>query len=295
MKENRPSETAFTVLKSLVITANRPAAREIVVPETLDFAEQVLRYFGRNRFLRLAQKAWFRRLGDEIEKRTIPGLFLHHALRKLAVESFARREMDRGSDQFIMLGAGFDSLFYRLGKDAPNVRFLELDHPATHFAKRRFLESYDQTFPKNCDFGQLELGQSNGLNQCRVDPERNTLVIVEGVLMYLPETQVKTLLRVLSETFKNRFRILFSFLDQTGTRPEFHRQTRLANWWLRRYGEPFLWGTPPEKIESILEPANLVLEKLTTTREFARESFSFLEPTLPVANGEFLCLASTSI
>jgi len=51
----------------------------------------------------------------------IPGLMIHYVLRKNAIEKFTRNAIQEGAEQIVNLGAGFDSLLYRLAHELPGV------------------------------------------------------------------------------------------------------------------------------------------------------------------------------
>jgi O-methyltransferase involved in polyketide biosynthesis len=52
-------------------------------------------------------------------------------VRKHAIETIARRSASEGFSQLMVLGAGFDSLAFRLTSDSTFARAVEADHPDT--------------------------------------------------------------------------------------------------------------------------------------------------------------------
>jgi methyltransferase (TIGR00027 family) len=65
-------------------------------------------------------------------------LRLFIAMRSRFAEDSARRAIEQGVRQILVLGAGLDTFAYRL-EPAKDLRVFELDHPATQADKRRRL------------------------------------------------------------------------------------------------------------------------------------------------------------
>jgi methyltransferase (TIGR00027 family) len=105
----------------------------------------------------------------------------------------------RGVGQVVILGAGYDDRALRFR--APGVRFFELDHAATQADKRRRLVGgglrTDRLELIAADFGgHDEVGAL--LARAGHDTERDTLFICEGLLVYLDEPAIVTLLTALA-------------------------------------------------------------------------------------------------
>jgi methyltransferase (TIGR00027 family) len=104
-----------------------------------------------------------------------------------------------GIRQVVILGAGYDARALRFR--SPNVRFFEVDHPATQADKRQLLAKTgaavdDVTFVA-ADF--TEPGLSDALERAGHRQDARTAFLCEGVLRYLPEQSCRELLRVVGE------------------------------------------------------------------------------------------------
>ena len=73
------------------------------------------------------------------ESLTHPGILAHYWHRKRWIESRCRVAIKEGVTHVVVIGAGFDTLALRLAGEFPDVRWIELDHPATQGAKQRGL------------------------------------------------------------------------------------------------------------------------------------------------------------
>src|SRR5205085_10151013 len=77
----------------------------------------------------------------------------------------------------------------------------------------------------------------------RIDRAAPTLVVAEGVLMYLPPERVATLAHDLRGAIDGRVQAIATAISSDiHRRPRLHRDRPWVAWWLRAVGEPFRWG-----------------------------------------------------
>ena len=239
---------------------------------------------------------WFRRAVRLIEKVTIPGLFLHYALRKLAIEELARASLAEGFTQVVVLAAGFDTLAVRLHAEFPQVRFIEMDHPATQAVKEKVLREHG-VVGSNLSFVSIDLADGDLGDRLRAVPgfaaNLRTLFVGEGILVYLSGAQVSALFEALRRCVEADARFLFTVM---GRRPDgsigFRSSTPLTDWWLRLKGEPFKWGLEPRRLGSFLSERGFRPLSWVTHEEL-REKHLGVAPLrrIPSAAGEAICLA----
>ena len=93
------------------------------------------------------------------------------------------------------------------------------------------------------------------LELCRDMP---TLVIAEGLLMYLPQRRCLTMACELLAWFRGRLRLAFSVmqLDAEG-HAGFAHASPAINRWLARRGEPFRWGCAAQALDAALNRLQL--------------------------------------
>jgi O-methyltransferase involved in polyketide biosynthesis len=158
-------------------------------------------------------------------------------------------------------------LALRLAPSFADVTWVEVDHPATQAAKRRGVERAfggtasppQAAAPAPPHFVAADLVHDTTWVD-RVPPIDTgaTLVILEGVLMYLSPARVESLLR--DELMRLRgprgdaLHLVFSYMarDARG-RGGFTPSSRLVQWWLRHRQEPFDWMAQPREIEAWLQ------------------------------------------
>jgi methyltransferase (TIGR00027 family) len=92
----------------------------------------------------------------------------------------------RGTEQFVIVGAGYDGRALRFG--VAGTRWFEVDHPATQPDKRRRLSSLGAR-TDHVSFVPVDLltdDVADALDEAGHDPRRPTLFICEGLFSYLP-------------------------------------------------------------------------------------------------------------
>jgi O-methyltransferase involved in polyketide biosynthesis len=86
------------------------------------------------------------------------------------------------------------------------------------------------------------------------DESRRTVIVMEGLVMYLPPDAVRDLFCQCALIVGSGSRVVFTYLP-TGAdgRPYVGRWTGLMLWLQKVAGEPWIWSINPEKLDSFLE------------------------------------------
>jgi methyltransferase (TIGR00027 family) len=224
-----------------------------------------------------------------IERITIPGILLHYVLRKKCIATLARLALVNGATQVVIIGAGFDPLSFELHQDFPGAQFWEIDHPATQHHK---LRAFPKIGVQRLHFIAADLNATGldkeALIKSGFDMAQRTFWIAEGLLMYLPADIVSSSMRTLKSLSAPGSQFAFTFMEKQGDgRIRFDSQSRLVDWWLRRRGEPFLWGTTRSELVDLVRPWRVI-------RFFDHNDLRQMESGLadePIAKGEVICLA----
>jgi methyltransferase (TIGR00027 family) len=120
------------------------------------------------------------------------GLRLFIAMRSRFAEDSARRAIEKGVRQILVLGAGLDTFAYRLER-TQDMRVFELDHPATQAEKRRRLNEAQIAEPQHVSYvaHDFESGSMTAaLKAAGLDPDKGAFVLWLGVTPYLTEEAV---------------------------------------------------------------------------------------------------------
>jgi methyltransferase (TIGR00027 family) len=220
---------------------------------------------------------------------TIPGILLHYALRKKCISGLVRSVLANGVAQVVMLGAGFDPLSSELQREFPTALFWEIDHPAT---QRHKVRACSEIGIERVHFVAVDLSAAGldreALISSGFDPAKLTFWIAEGLLMYFPAEIASSLIRTLSSLSAPGSQLAFTFMEkQRNGHIRFDSQTKLVDSWLRRRGEPFLWGTTRSELAEFIRPWRVI-------RFFDHNDLRNMESELAdevIAKGEVICLA----
>jgi methyltransferase (TIGR00027 family) len=277
------------VLLGILLTAARPAYAGLVPAETEAACREILSSSeeGRRR-LRQLESPLYRAVAPLMERLALPGFTLHYVLRKRFIEEAARKALAEGYTQVVSLGAGFDTLEWRFHRRHPESTFIEIDHPATSAVKREALRGGgDNLHLLAVDLAEHDLEAV--LGECPAfDPQRPTLYICEGVLMYLPPVAVAGLFAALKRLSGAGTRFVFTAVSPIGSP---HNNTGpLLRLYLAVKGEPLAWNLEPTELEAFVGRQGYRLLDRADDSDLAPRYLSG-PPAGPLHRGEFLALA----
>lgn len=186
MDQGRPSRTALAV--ALLRAAHQVLDTPVV------FADPVALPI-------LGPDAERRIRADEARLRQPPARFLRAALvaRSRHAEEGLAAAVGQGVGQYVLLGAGLDTFAYR--NPHPDLRVIEVDHPATQAWKREMLRHAGVVPPAGVTFAPLDLERdtlSTGLTHAGFDWDRPAFFAWLGVTMYLTRDAVMDTLRLIA-------------------------------------------------------------------------------------------------
>ena len=142
------------------------------------------------------------------------GLRFFIAMRSRFAEDSARRAIDRGVRQILILGAGLDTFAYRLG-GREGLRIFELDRPATQLDKRRRLVNAGIAEPSHVAYVAHDFehgGMTAALEAGGLDTRQLTFVMWLGVTFYLTEDAVYATLGELAR-FPGGAEVIFDYAN----------------------------------------------------------------------------------
>jgi len=174
--------------------------------------------------------------------------------------------LDAGIRQVAVIGAGYDSRAWRFRRE--DVRFFELDHPATQRSKARRAPWPGPTYVggdlTTCDAAEALL--AHGL-----DSSCPAVFIVEGVTMYLPEETVRSQLTRLRESSAGGSGLLVDFHPprDVGTSRN-RRQQRLQRLARTGSGENFRLTVDAPQAVALVEESGWTVKETLSMREAAR-------------------------
>ena len=291
MQHEHASRTALLIAASLVLLHHDPKRSGLVSKTAVDLCTHILEdHSSQTRlFLNIVQQTWFRPIAKLVERITIPGILLHYALRKKCISELVRSALANGVAQVVVLGAGFDPLNSELQREFPTAVFWEIDHPATQRYKVR---ACSEIGIERVHFVAVDLATAGLEREALIgggfDPAKRTFWIAEGLLMYFPADIVSSLMKTLSTLSAPGSEFAFTFMEKQGDgRLRFDSQTKLVDSWLRRRGEPFLWGTTRSELAEFIRPWRVIR---IFDHDDLRQMHSGSADEV-IAKGEVICLA----
>ena len=186
----------------------------------------------------------------------MPGQFEAFGYRKAFCECQVREGISADAKQILVLGAGYDTMGWRLAQEFSDVNFFEIDHPTTARVKARGIETLGQR--NNLHLIAEDLSMRKLVDVLKDneswDQRARTVIIAEGLLMYLPAEAVLDLFGQCAAITGTGSRIAFTYIC-TGAdgRPDVGRWTGLTLWTLKVTGEPWLWSIRPDELDQFLE------------------------------------------
>lgn len=270
MKPDEASFTALTVAQGILLRAGIPNTAKLVTDEVRDALNKILSSSkeGKKRLAQL-KNPLFKNMLPLMEKLIMPGISLHYVLRKLYIEDYALKCIKEGVTQVINLGAGFDTLCYRLSKRFEDVNFIEIDHPATSRLKAEAFKN-EPCKDKNLTLIQVDFTQQTLEDSLAPHPQfsndRPTLFISEGVLVYLTEDQVRHQLRILREMTKIKPKLIFTYSEPDALKKQ--NNAIILRLYLKMKGEPLNWTIMSNELGDFLQNNCYELISTKTPIEF---------------------------
>jgi methyltransferase (TIGR00027 family) len=183
-----------------------------------------------------------------------------------------------GISQILMLGAGYDTRAMRMTGTCTAARIFEVDRRETLENKAAVLRKAAITIPQNvisvpCDMGEADVWPV--LGQAGFSPVQKTLVILEGLVMYLPRPATERLLAGIARHTGTGSRVLFDFVPASladGTlESEGAQNIRAAT---AGAGEPILSGFAADEVVPFLEGLGCSGVTVVPSRDFARTYYT---------------------
>jgi len=260
LASGRPSSTAGLTALMRAVDARLPAERRLADDRYAHHYaafNRRFKYYGRNpRTARLSLAVFDRIFG---------GFLAEILLRSRHFDTVLEQARADGIRQVLLLGAGYDSTPLR----HPDLRFVEVDHPATQRAKRAVLQKSGIATP-NVTYVPVDLEQERlvqALSDEHLDRGERTLVGWHGVSFFLQQQAFQGALADIAAVCAPGSRLVFDYMDAAvvdGSIPD--RSVRAAARLVARRGEPYRLGMDGRRAAQAAQEAGFrCLEHLRVT------------------------------
>jgi methyltransferase (TIGR00027 family) len=256
MHKNKPSMTAYKVGVNIISLGSKPGMEKILPAGIVEATEKMLVAAGAasKTVVRIARSQWAVSLYEWFDW-MMPGQFEAFAHRKAFCEHQVRELIRAGATQVMVLGAGYDTLGWRLAPEFPGVDFFEIDHPATAVPKARGIEAMGRS--DNIHLIVEDLGQRKMVDVLdahgKWEKSAATVIVSEGLLQYLPAEAVRDLFLQAASITGPGSRIVFTY-TATGADglPDAGKWSGLVLWIMKSSREPWLSSIRPEELADFL-------------------------------------------
>src|SRR5262245_33166906 len=211
MQGREASRTAEYMALFRALASARPAARRL-------FEDRFARAFLRPRLrfvVGLARLPLVGRLVPAFIDHRWPGARTSGVARTRFIDDVIEANLGAGTEQVVMLGAGFDARAYRIPAMAKAVVF-EVDHPATSAAKKARVEAALGAVPRHVHFVAIDFNTeplASTMSVAGFDVARRALFVWEGVTNYLAEDAVDATLRWCATAAASSI-VVFTYVDR---------------------------------------------------------------------------------
>ena len=214
------------------------------------------------------------------------------------VEDWVAQQMDKGIDQYVILGAGLDSFVQRRPEIASRLQVFEIDRPGPQAWKRRRLVELGFGVPDHLHFVPVdfEAGASwrDELVACGFDAGKPAMIVSTGVSMYLTQDANADMLhRIAAFAPGSAFAMTFLLpLEQSDAKDR--AGLKQADKGARASGTPFISFFTPAEILALARKAGFKEAEHVPAADLARRFFADRTDGLrPPGNGEEFLLATT--
>jgi methyltransferase (TIGR00027 family) len=179
----------------------------------------------------------------------------HIVLRNRYAEDCLREAVSRGVQQYVLLGAGYDTFAYRQPEWAAGLTVFEVDHPVTQEAKRELLAARGVGLPGNLKFVGVNFESETlraGLERAGFDFSAPAFFSCLGVLVYLDEKAIRGIFDFVGSLARGS-EIVFTFSQPAAALDAKELESRAKiQATVNEMGEPWRSYFEPEKLREML-------------------------------------------
>ena len=205
---------------------------------------------------------------------------------------YAEDEVERcvrdGIEQYVILGAGFDTFALRRGDISVRLEIYEVDHPDVQALKCERIARADATPAAMPTFVPVDFESTSltgGLETTAFDPERRSVLSWMNTIPYLSESAIEATLREIAALTAPASRIVLNYSPDVPLSDEqlAYIQTLLRK--VSQSGEPMQSRWKPEAFEALLGDTGFTIIEHATEQDLRARYFEGrtdgLEPGVP--------------
>lgn len=228
-----------------------------------------------------------------ITKKFIPGLHEHLISRTRFIDDLVEKFANKKFEQYIILGAGYDSRAHRLNLPS-GLKIFEVDQSEIQERKLSKL-SDDSSNSENITYVSVDFNIQSLKEQLLIngfDKSKSTIFTLEGVSQYITKKALNSTLNELAVLTKNSNSILFiSYVNRLLRKnpmacfgkgyDKCERKAALIQNLSARSGEPWISLYSSEEIKDLLSQNGYLLKEDKTLADLNSKYFTPIERTIP--------------
>lgn len=233
------------------------------------------------------------RLNVWLTSKLAPGFHEHLISRTRFIDDLIEKSAKEGIEQYVILGAGYDSRANRLNL-TPSLKIFEVDQPEVSDIKLsklpKDLPNLENITYVNVDFSYQSLSEQ--LLTAGFDQTKSTIFTLEGVSQYITKEAVSSTIQELSLITKDARSIFFmSYVDELLKKdpaacfgkgyPNPSKKANLIQTLSAKVGEPWISFYRDEEVESILAENGYAIKENVTLEDLNSLYFSPVGRVLP--------------
>ena len=233
------------------------------------------------------------RLNVWLTSKLAPGFHEHLISRTRFIDDLIEKSAKEGVQQYVILGAGYDSRANRLNLP-PSLKIFEVDQPEVSDIKLsklpKDLPNLENITYVNVDFSYQSLSEQ--LLTAGFDQTKSTIFTLEGVSQYITKEAVSSTIQELSLITKDARSIFFmSYVDELLKKdpaacfgkgyPNPSKKANLIQTLSAKVGEPWISFYRDEEVESILAENGYAIKENVTLEDLNSLYFSPVGRVLP--------------
>lgn len=214
------------------------------------------------------------------------------------IEDLVAEQVQRGVDQYVLLGAGLDTFVQRRPDLASRLHVYEIDQPGTQVWKRQRLVELGYGIPDGLKLVPVDFEAGESWRQKLVvagfDTGRPAVVTSTGVSMYLTREAIMALLREVAAFARGSTFAMSFLLPLEMSEPAVRSGMEMAAKGARASGTPFISFFLPAEIMAMAREAGFREARHVSAADLAERYFKDRPDGLrPPPNSEELLIATT--
>ena len=226
------------------------------------------------------------RLNVWLAKKLVPGFHEHLISRTRFIDDLVKKNSASGVEQYVILGAGYDSRAHRLELPS-SLRIFEVDQPEVQARKRSKLpeelsNSENMTYVA-VDFTHQSLTEQ--LINAGFDQNKSTVFTLEGVSQYITKEALSSTIKEVAALTQRASSIFFiSYVSDLFDKnpeacfgkgyPNAEKRAKLIMYGSAKVGEPWISFYGAEEIENVLSQNGYSVKENVTLKDLNSRYFA---------------------